>query len=54
MGSTAAAYSSQVQQPTRAMTALGSHPHTRWAALSDREQGRAHVLHLEGQRSGPA
>lgn len=41
-------YSSQVQQPVRATAILGGHQHTRWAALFDREQGRAGSLHPEG------
>jgi hypothetical protein len=45
------AYSSEVQQPMRATAVLGSHQHTRWAALFDREQGRAASLHPEGQGS---
>ncbi len=41
-------YSSQVQQPIRATAVLGGHPHTRWAAPVDREQGRASSLHPGG------
>ena len=42
-------YSSEVQQPMHATAVLGGHPHTRWAAPVDREQGRASSLHPEGQ-----
>jgi hypothetical protein len=42
-------YSSEVQQPMHATAVLGCHPHTHWAALSNREQGRAASLHPEGQ-----
>ena len=33
----------------RATAVLGGHPHTRWAAPVDREQGGAGSLHPEGQ-----
>jgi hypothetical protein len=45
----AAAYSSKIQQPVRATAALGKHPHTRQAAPSDRKQHRAGSLHSEAQ-----
>lgn len=44
-------YSREVQQPRRAIAALGRHPHTHWAAPSDSDQGRAGGLHPEGQCS---
>ena len=48
-----APYSSEVQQPMRATAVLGRHPHTHWAASSDREQGRAGSLHPEGPAARP-
>jgi len=44
-----ALYSSEVQQPMRAMAVLDRRPHTCWAAQVDHEQGRASSLHPEGQ-----
>jgi hypothetical protein len=44
-------YSSEIQQPMRATSALGKHPHTHWTAPSNSNQGRAGSLHPEGQCS---
>lgn len=44
-----AAYSSEVQQPVRAIAAPDKHPRTRQAAPSGREKGRAGNLHPDAQ-----
>jgi hypothetical protein len=41
-------YSSEVRQPMLATAVLGKRPRTRWAAPSEREQGRAGSLHPDG------
>jgi hypothetical protein len=43
-----APYSSQVQQPRRAVAILRRRPHAPQTALFDREQGRAGSLHPGG------
>jgi hypothetical protein len=43
-----AKYSSEVQQPVRATVILDRHRHTRYAALFDREEGRASSLDPDG------